>query len=417
MTRISTADRPAGLFDRLHSGSPNREDLQKAAQLAVQVEFTTIPAYLTALYSMSDTDNFAYQALRSVAMEEMFHVNQAANILVALGGKPRFTGKHAPKYPCYLPHANPETTPLVGLCRATPQVFGTMFAAIETPAEAGAPPQGDNYDTIAQLYEALTTAVAAYPGNPFEADPATGRQRTDIYLGKFGGNVIKVIDKDSAVQAVTEIVQQGEGTVPPASPLIPVEQYGTYNHYGMRTDGTYGPITGTPYEMSHFIKFRKVSLDTAAFPATLPIVSNGCIDEYTNPEAVAKAELFDMHYSVMLQALELCFAPPSRHNPVDPYFGVVMNLMHKVLPNLARALMTTPANRGGNKSVGPNAAPTWVYRPKVGIKKLEGAVEDVMDTIRKSTTGLAARDAALAPLVVALEGLQLITANADELDL
>jgi hypothetical protein len=417
MTRISAADGQAGLFDRLHSGSPSKEDLRKAAQLAVEVEFTTIPAYLTALYSMSQTDNFAYQALRSVAMEEMFHVNQAANILVALGGKPRFTGKHAPKYPCYLPHANPETTPLVGLCRASPQVFGSMFAAIETPAEAGAPPQGDNYDTIGQLYDALTTAVAAYPGNPFEADPATGRQRTDIYLGKFGGNVVKVTDKDTALQAVNEIVKQGEGTVPATAPLIPLEQFGTYNQYGQRTDGTYGPIMGTPYEMSHFIKFRKVSLDTAAFPATLPIVSNGRIEEYTNPEAAAKAVLFDKHYSVMLHALELCFEPPSRHNPVDPYFGVVLNLMHKVLPNLARALVTTPANRGGNSSSGPNAAPTWTYQPKTGVKELEVAIVEVMDTVRKGATDLAARDAALAPLAAAFEGLKLITANADELDL
>lgn len=417
MTRISAADGQAGLFDRLHSGSPSREDLQKAAQLAVQVEFTTIPAYLTALYSMSETDNFAYQALRSVAMEEMFHVNQAANILVALGGKPRFTGKHAPNYPCHLPHANPETTPLVGLCRATPQVFGSMFAAIETPAEAGAPPQGDNYDTIGQLYEALTVAVAAYPGNPFEADPATGQQRTDIYLGKFGGNVIKVTDKDSAVRAVTEIVKQGEGSVPPTAPLIPLERYGTYNQYGQRTDGTYGPILGTPYEMSHFIKFRKVSLDTAAFPATLPIVSNPRIEEFTNPEAVAQADLFDMCYSVMLRALELSFERPTRHHPSDPYFGVVLNLMHKVLPNLARVLMSTPANRGGKAAVGPNATPTWVYRSKVSVKQLERAVADVMDSVRKGNASAADRNAALAALAVAEEALKLITAHAVELDL
>jgi hypothetical protein len=406
-----------GLFGRLHSKSASREDLQAAAQLAVQVEFTTIPPYLTALYSISDKDSYAYQALRSVVMEEMFHINQSANILVALGGQPRFTGQYAPSYPTYLPHANPDTTPFIQLCRASTAVFDDIFSAIETPAAPGAPPQGDNYDSIAQLYQALEVAVAAYPGNPFEADPPTYRQRTDIYLGKFGGTVIKVSDKESAVAAVTEIVQQGEGTVPATKPLIPIEQYGAYNHYGQRTDGTYGPITGTPYEMSHFIKFRKISLDSVNFPDTLPIVSNARIEEYSNPDAVEKAHLFNKHYSVMLHALEQTFQRPSRQNPVDPYFGVVLTLMHQVLPNLARALMTTPASLNGNKDVGPNAAPTWTYTPNVKLSDLPGAIAGVMNSVHKTAKDTAARDAALAPLEAALKGLHTVMAGAAELAL
>lgn len=333
---------PHGLFDRLRQAAVGRKDLQQAAQLAVQVEFTTIPAYLSGLYSITDAASDAYQALRSVVMEEMFHVNQAANILVGLGGTPRFTGDYTPTYPNYLPHANPRTTPMVGLFRASPAVFEDVFAAIETPAPAGAPPQGDNYDTIAQLYEALAAAVDAYPGNPFAPGPSEGRQRTDIYLGKFGGTVLRVTDKQCFHAAVNQIVKQGEGTVPATAPLVPIERYGTYNHYGQRTDGTYGPILGTPCEMSHFTKFRRVALDTANFPATLPIISNPAIDQFTNATARAKAELFDRHYSVLLRALERCF----QAELPDPYFGVVLNLMHRVLPRLARALMTTAAFLG-----------------------------------------------------------------------
>ncbi len=100
METCDTLENSTGLFSRLQAANtPEQQDLQAAAQLALQVEFTTIPTYLNGLYSISDTSSYAYQTLRSVVMEEMFHVNQAANILVALGGLPKFTGDATPKYP------------------------------------------------------------------------------------------------------------------------------------------------------------------------------------------------------------------------------------------------------------------------------------------------------------------------------
>jgi hypothetical protein len=348
---------PAGLFSRLVA-TPSLADLQAAAQLALQVEFSTIPVYLSGLYSISQRDNAAYQALRSVVIEEMFHFNQAANILVALGGQPRITGSYAPSYPTYLPQANPDTTPFLGLYRASVDVFANVYAAIETPAAFGAPAQGEHYDTIAQLYAALRDGIIAYPGNPFEHTAPGARQRTDIYIGKFGGRPICVTDKDTAFAGLEQIVKQGEGTVPATSPLDPIQQFGAYEHYGERTDGTYGPIMGTPFEMSHFSKFRHVSLNKTGFPATLPIVSNPSISQFTNPEAVQLADLFNAAYTKLLVALENSFKVPAPGDP-DPFFGAALDLMHQVMPNLADALMSTPAHTNGDASVGPNAAPTW----------------------------------------------------------
>ncbi|WP_157729934.1 ferritin-like domain-containing protein [Bacterioplanes sanyensis] len=368
------------MFSRLQAaGAPDQQDLQTAAQLALQVEFTTIPTYLNGLYSISDTSSYAYQTLRSVVMEEMFHVNQAANILVAMGGLPKFTGEATPKYPGYLPQANPETTPYLGLYRASPDVFSNVYEAIETPAAFGAPPQGDNYDSIAQLYAALVDAVDRADiagGNPFNND-GPGRQRTNIYLGKFGGNVEPVKNMASFKQAVQEIVEQGEGTVPPQAPLKPIEQYGSYNHYGKRTDGTYGPIIGTPYELSHFMKFRSVAMKPEEFPATYPIISNPNAEDYTNPDARKLSFAFDLSYTLMLHAFEQSF----KNKAADPYFSIVLGIMHDVLPNLARALMQTPALTDGDPSVGPNAAPSWMCLNKgdVSIKRLV----DEMDTLLK----------------------------------
>ncbi len=105
-------------------------------------------------------------------------------------------------------------------------------------------------------------------------------------------------------QAVQEIVEQGEGTVPPQAPLKPIEQYGSYNHYGKRTDGTYGPIIGTPYELSHFMKFRSVAMKPEEFPATYPAISNPKANEYTNEIAQHLSSAFDISYTLMLQAFE-----------------------------------------------------------------------------------------------------------------
>ena len=88
-----------------------------------------------------------------------------------LGGQPKLTGEYVPSYPTYLPHANPKTTPFIGLPRASPAAFMNVFCGIESPAPFSAPPAGDNYDTISQLYASLRIGVEDYPGNPFVANP------------------------------------------------------------------------------------------------------------------------------------------------------------------------------------------------------------------------------------------------------
>jgi len=401
-----------GLFARIRDNVDDRGALQEAAQLAVQVEFTTVPAYLTALYSISEPESAAYQALRSVVIEEMFHVNQAANLLVAIGGVPRFTPPHAPTYPCYLPRANPRSTPFIGLYRASPEVFENIFAAIETPAPTDAPPQGDHYDTIAQLYGALRQGLDHYQGPPplFAPNP-TARQRSDIYLGKFGGRPIVVDNLRRANAGITQIVQQGEGHLPIGRPLAPFERFGAYNQYGMRTDGTYGPIIGTPYELSHFVKFRNAALDTANFPATYPIVSNARLEDFTNPIALEKARQFDTAYSIVLQALEATFRIPAAATAPDPYFATALPLMHQVLPNLARALMSTPTRADGDPDAGPTAAPTFVYDPNANVTGLGSGIEGVMRLVGQTAPNRAARDAELNPLERALEGVRMMAAH------
>jgi hypothetical protein len=352
------------------------EDLRAAAQLAIQVEFTTIPAYLTALYSITDKTSSAYQALRSVVVEEMFHLNQVANLLVGIGGRPKLTGSATPTYPAYLPSASTTATPYVGLYRASQAVFRNVFMAIETPAPFTAPPQDSDYQTIGQLYKALWDGIQRCVGlygaaAVFAPDPAA-EQRTDIYLGKFGGQAIEVTDVDSAMAGIQQIVQQGEGAVNPTYPLVPQQPYGAYEHYGARTDGTYGPILGTPYELSHYYKFLRVA-DAPGFPDTLPIVSNPRVTDFTNNTAILAVEAFNIGYSVMLQSLESSFT--KQGGGADLYFKLTLPLMHNQLPTLANLLMQLPAFTDGDPAVGPNAAPTFEYVDGASFKSFLAALQ------------------------------------------
>jgi len=381
---------PGGDVDALGADAARRR-LQQAAQLAIQVEFATIPPYLSALYSIIDVSSQAYQLLRSVVVEEMFHVNQAANLLVGIGGQPKLSGEATLVYPCYLPHANPKCTPYIGLCPATPQVFENTFAAIEAPAAPHAPAQGDQYDTIAQLYEFLRDGIVRYRRHTlgpslFEQSPGA-RQRIDIYLGKFGGQPIAVRDVDSALAAIQQIMQQGEGSAVVGEALTATSRWGAYNYFGDRVDGTYGPVIGTPYEMSHFRKFRKVALDAANFPATYPIASNPKRTDFSNEIALRLVETFDVAYSMMIDALERSFIAPSPEPGAhpDPFFALALPLMHHVMPRLARALVQTAMHSDGDGAVGPNAAPTYIYRSGCDALALQTHHEKAREAASKIT--------------------------------
>ena len=381
LPKISCEDGFPGPLQHVHQPLDTLEKLRAAAQLAIQVEWTTIPAYLTALYSIKDTASDAYQALRSVAVEEMFHVNQAANLLVAIGGKPQFINTAdekpvVPRYPTNLPSANQDTTPYVGLYRASKAVFRTVFMGIETPAPYQAPAEGENYSTIAQLYkaveDALAQAVATY-GEAAVFQEAEGyRQRTDIYVGKFGGHAIEITNLKSAQAAIKQVVQQGEGAVTESETLNPLQRWGEKNYYGMRADQTYGPIMGTPWELSHYFKFLKVA-EADGFPDTYPIVSNPKAESFLNPRARRKNRVFNAIYTVMLKCLQESFRDGEHGR--DIYFQLVLPLMHSAMPKLAQSLMNTPIDPKGAAEVGPNAAPTFEYLTDLDRPFTDRAVE------------------------------------------
>src|SRR5687767_15842532 len=63
--------------------------IKQALQSAIELEYVTLPIYLSAMFSLEVQNYVAYNTIRSVAMEEMVHMAIACNMLAALGGSPR----------------------------------------------------------------------------------------------------------------------------------------------------------------------------------------------------------------------------------------------------------------------------------------------------------------------------------------
>jgi hypothetical protein len=329
-------------IDTLHS-------LRAHLQTAIEIEWSTIPPYLCALWSLGDEHNQpAATCLRDVVMEEMLHLTLAANVLNALGGEPRLGG-HAsvPTYPASLPHSDRSFS--VSLLRFCPDALET-FRRIERPALIGAPPQADGYATIAQFYEAVGEAVERIGADPAvwsgDADRqiVPGRQ----YYGG-GGDAIAVTGRESALEAIELIVDEGEGFA------------------GGVFDGDH-EILGEAEELAHYFRFdelargrRYVRGDTPSsgptgdpilldYATVAPMRANPRPHDYpAGSELRAMTDECDATYARLLACLQTAFtgAPDALSDGVREMWA---------LKYQAVALMHVPVGQDG-QTAGPAFSP------------------------------------------------------------
>ena len=189
------------------------ESLKQHLQTAIELEHSTLPPYLCALYSLKDGSNEEARAvLQSVALEEMLHLTLAANVLNAIGGAPVLDSPRLmPGHPTTLPHSDGS---IILSLRPFSKEAVEGFMAVERPAPNDAVAEDENYATIGQFYRAIEEALvrlSAELGEEalFSGDPT--RQVTDALYYGGAGRIIAVSDLDSARKALGEIVNQGEG--------------------------------------------------------------------------------------------------------------------------------------------------------------------------------------------------------------
>ncbi len=128
-----------------------RPVLKDLLQTAILIEHSTIPPYLTALYSIKDgTNALASQIIRSVAVEEMLHLIMVCNVLNAIDIQPSVNQQeNYPTYPMKLPM---NVDFYVGLETFSSNSIAT-FIAIESPSKPLVKaPQYDHENDTSALY-------------------------------------------------------------------------------------------------------------------------------------------------------------------------------------------------------------------------------------------------------------------------
>ena len=200
------------------------ESLREQLQLAIQLEFSTLPLYLTSLYSiMEDCNTEAYRLMRNIAMQEMLHFAQAANILIAVGGNVRINHRDVvPSYPSEgLPGGVlPNLT--VSLKKFELYHVYSNFMGVETPAltYVARPEPEYTLNTIGQFYKEILLCMWVLGDSIYDPSSVDKQVKWPWSEPEDIGQLYTVTDFASAKKAIDQIVEQGEG----ASPINPEDK-------------------------------------------------------------------------------------------------------------------------------------------------------------------------------------------------
>lgn len=331
-------------FD-LVSGPTTVEQLRAAVQGAVELEHSTIPPYLTALYSMESSSS-AYGIVQSIVIEEMLHMALACNLLNAIGGSPSIDGSDfVPSYPGALP-MGVEDQLTVPLKPMSVELVQTVFMVIEEPDKplefpGGSPPAKPEGPTIGDFYGQIAQSIQELGDGIFTGEPS--KQVPSGIPGLFA-----VTDTTSALKAIDVIVEQGEGA----------------DMGGIPTDG------GDPDELAHYYRFAEIAAgktlvsdgkggysytgNEVSLGPVKPLLPNPTLADYADaPEAKAAVDAFNETYSRLLDTLHAGFN--GQPGMVSSAVGDMFTLKSKF-----EAVTQQYVLKDGTRYV---ASPTFTYVP------------------------------------------------------
>ncbi len=200
------------------------DDLKVHLQYAVDLEFWTIPFYMSAMYSITDPSTEAYQLIQSVVYQEMLHVQLAANVANAFGAE--CVKFKEPVYGEGIPHLDfkkddpnpePDFTPWSSDIGPLDTERINAMCLIEYP-EWGTLPPGElnahtkDYGSIGEFYQAVTFGARQH------MDEIEGRRRQVDLFGRYYADFKNMKVTKSGKKGwrqvgklINVIVEQGEG--------------------------------------------------------------------------------------------------------------------------------------------------------------------------------------------------------------
>jgi len=336
-----------GRGDRLETSTSHistLETLREHVQGALELEHSTLPPYLCALFSIHAGSNLeSVEIIKSVFIEEMLHLALAANVLNAIGGSPTLNEPgFVPNYPAALPHSdNSFVVPLAPFAPATIETF----MRVERPGERHAKSEADNFETIGQFYWAIEEGLKILCATQGEDTVFSGepdRQITPAMLGFVGQRrVIAVHNLETALEAIDEIEEQGEGL-----------------KHRQVWDGDRDMYHPEREEVAHYFRFSEIMQGRSyirgdsprsgpsgeAFvvdwTVVYPMRPNPKIDDYPRGSPVrSKMVEFNTKYCEMLATLHRAF------NGATASLSLAISMMFQ-LQSLATELLAMPTGDG-----------------------------------------------------------------------
>jgi hypothetical protein len=334
----------------------HREHLWWLLAEALQLEHMIMCQYLFAEFSLKDgaadgltpeqagaVDRWR-QKLRGIAIEEMLHMSLVANLMSAIGAAPQFGRPNFPQRSGYfpagvqldlLPFGAPSLDHFLFLerpegmdARDAPSFVAT--AAPRDPVdEHEALPRGQEFATVGHLYRGIADGLRTLASRLGERALFVGSPRAQATPELFGWpQIVAVTDLDSALAAVEEIIEQGEGA------------RGDWNeaHYG-RFLTVRQEFDALRQADPSFEPARPVQAAFLRQPFDIATPRPVIID----PGARRVAELAGLAYELTLHVLLRFF---THTDETDEQLGklvdAAMSLMAKVLRPLGTGLTTLP---------------------------------------------------------------------------
>lgn len=320
----------------------DRTELYYYLQKAVELEHSTIPPYLTALFSlMPGYNDEIRQLIHSIVVQEMLHMTIDGNILIAIGGQPQINSPDfIPQYPGPLPMSIGGKDFIVGIEAFSKPLVLNTFMVIEEPENPipvktlAAPAAEPEFATIGEFYDAVKMKIDELGDSIFTVGP------DKQVLSWFPPNrLFPIVDRTSAKRGIDIIVVEGEGTS-----SDPFQTPGNPAHY---------------YKFGEIYHGRRIIRTPTGFAwggDPIPFDPNGVYPMKPNPklgdftpgsQAYTRVAEFSFAYSSLLNALHTAF------NGKPDNIDVAIGLMYE-LKMLAVSLMQTPANDGTNMTAGPS---------------------------------------------------------------
>jgi hypothetical protein len=318
------------------------DELGVYLQNAVELEHSTIPPYLTAMFSLrAGTNAQIAQFIRRIVMDEMLHLTIAANILIAIGGSPSINQpEFVPSYPGPLPMNIGDLQ--VGIEPFSIGLVKETFMEIEEPedpipvkvVEDRAAPA---FATIGEFYDAIKAQTHKLGPSIFVK---TGAPPQVVSAKWFGPHKLFPIDGvEAACRAIDLIKLEGEGTS-----VDPFESPGAPAHYYR-----FGEIAAGRQIVKRKKGFAYAGKPVLFDPAGVwPLRPNCKIADFAKgTQARTRIEAFAYNYGALLNALHQTF------NGDPALLDTAIGLMYD-LRVAAVALTQTDTGDGSGQTVGPS---------------------------------------------------------------